>query len=354
MINDSVETGSPEDHPLSWRNLLEMLPDGIAIVDHDGRIRHVNLTLQTLSGFGAAELVGHQIEALIPERLRTEHAIDRAEYSEHPTTREMNGPLSFRLARRDGSEVPVDVALAPISVDGHDWIIAEVRSNDESGSGATRPYDIQQFGGAAMVSVAVALAQSEERFRLAFENNMAPMIFTDLEDRVFMANDAFCSLIGRTRDELIGFDSVPFTLPDDVGIAEDSLRSVSEGSESASLYVKRYVHKDGRVIVADVSRSPVRDSEGNIMHFVISERDITDRVKRDHMMQLLSEVNRLAIQAIDETEFLQQLCDLLVSQGDYELAWVGVATGAGNEGVAILCSAGATEYLFGEMTPWWG
>jgi len=331
-----------------------MLPDGIVIVDHYGRIRHINHHLLTLSGFSAADLVGHEIEVLIPERLRPMHETDRAKYSERPTTREMNGPFSFVLAHHDGSEISVDVALAPISVDGHDWIIAEVRSTGESGSEGARPYNIQQLGGAAMVSVAVALAQSEERFRLAFENNMAPMIFTDLEDRVFMANDAFCSLIGRTRDELIGFDSVPFTHPDDVGIAENSLRSATLGEEGQSLYVKRYVHKDGRVIVVEVSRSPVRDSEGNILHFVISERDVTDRVKRDHMMQLLSEVNRLAIQAIDEAEFLQQLCDLLVSQGNYELVWVGVAAGAGANGIDILCSAGATEYLFGEMASWWG
>src|ERR1035437_322576 len=195
LVNKSDASSTPEAHPLSWRNLLEMLPDGIVIVDHDGRIRHVNHRLLALSGFGVGDLVGHEIEVLIPERLRPTHETDRAKYSERPTTREMNGPFSFVLARHDGSEISVDVALAPISVDGDDWSIAEVRSTDESVSEGARPYNIQQLGGAAMVSVAVALAQSEERFRLAFENNMAPMIFTDLEDRVFMANDAFCSLI---------------------------------------------------------------------------------------------------------------------------------------------------------------
>jgi len=49
-----------------------------------------------------------------------------------------------------------------------------------------------------------------------FEDNMAPMVFTDLDDRIIATNDAFCSMIGRTRNELIGFDSKPFTYPDDV------------------------------------------------------------------------------------------------------------------------------------------
>ena len=172
MVNSSAASSSFEARPLSWRNLLELLPEAIVIVDHDGRIRHVNHRLQALSGFSVADLVGRQIEVLIPERLRPMNESDRAKCSEHPTTREMNEPLSLRLARRDGSEIPVNVALAPISVDGHDWIVTEVRSTDESGSEGARPYNSQQLGGAAMVSVAVALAQSEERFRLAFENNM--------------------------------------------------------------------------------------------------------------------------------------------------------------------------------------
>ena len=41
----------------------------------------------------------------------------------------------------------------------------------------------------------------EQRFRLAFEDNMAPMIFTDLDDRVIAANDAFCEMIGFAREE---------------------------------------------------------------------------------------------------------------------------------------------------------
>jgi PAS domain-containing protein len=39
---------------------------------------------------------------------------------------------------------------------------------------------------------AEALANSEQRFHLAFENNMAGMLFVDLEDRVLAVNDSFC------------------------------------------------------------------------------------------------------------------------------------------------------------------
>ncbi|MFZ0769114.1 MAG: EAL domain-containing protein [Acidimicrobiales bacterium] len=116
----------------------------------------------------------------------------------------------------------------------------------------------------------------EERFRLAFEDNMAPMIFTDLDDRVIAANDAFCTMIGFAREEILGRDSTPFTYPEDVGITEESHRRVTHGEIDQSRYVKRYLRKDGRLIFVEVLRSPARDADGNILYHVISERDITD------------------------------------------------------------------------------
>jgi diguanylate cyclase (GGDEF)-like protein/PAS domain S-box-containing protein len=120
------------------------------------------------------------------------------------------------------------------------------------------------------------LRQHEERFRLAFEGNMAPMIFTDLEDRVIAANDAFCQMIGFSENELLGKNSAPFTYPEDLGITEESHRRMTRGEEGQSRYVKRYLRKDGRVIYVEVSRSPARDADGNTLYFVISERDITE------------------------------------------------------------------------------
>ena len=108
-----------------------------------------------------------------------------------------------------------------------------------------------------------ARTAAERHFRLAFEDNMAPMVFTDLEDRIIAANDAFCQMVGRTRDEIIGSDSKPFTYPEDIGITEESHERIVPGEIDQVRYVKRYLHKDGRMIIAEVSKSPARDDVGN-------------------------------------------------------------------------------------------
>jgi diguanylate cyclase (GGDEF)-like protein/PAS domain S-box-containing protein len=117
---------------------------------------------------------------------------------------------------------------------------------------------------------------SDERFRLAFEHNMAPMLFSDFEDRVIAVNDSFCRLVGFSREELMGHDSKQFTYPDDVGITEDTLVRLSSEQVDQVRYVKRYLRKDGRIIISEVSRSAARDASGKILYFVSSERDITE------------------------------------------------------------------------------
>jgi diguanylate cyclase (GGDEF)-like protein/PAS domain S-box-containing protein len=166
--------------------------------------------------------------------------------------------MDLTVLCRDGSEISVDFTLTPIAIEGRAWVLAAIRDNR------------------AQREAEEAQAEVELRFRVAFEDNMAPMMFADLHDCAIAVNDAFCEMVGYSRDELLGRDSKIFTYPDDVGITEETLRRVNSGEADKVRYVKRYLHKDGRVLVAEVSRSPARDASGKTLYFVFSERDITE------------------------------------------------------------------------------
>ena len=66
----------------------------------------------------------------------------------------------------------------------------------------------------------------------------------------------------------MGHDSKQFTYPDDVGITEDTLVRLSSEQVDQVRYVKRYLRKDGRIIISEVSRSAARDASGKIRYFV--------------------------------------------------------------------------------------
>ena len=247
-----------EEHSASWQSLLEALPDGTALIDIYGVMHYVNNELSHLTGYTREELVGQNVQMLVPLQLRPLEGEARSEIVRVPNSRLLWNDRNLSVLRKDGSELSVDFALSPLTLEDERWTVGSIRDNSvQRAAEQTR-------------------AETEQHFRLAFEDNMAPMVFTDLEDRIFSANDAFCQMMGRTRDELVGFDSKPFTYPDDVGIAEASHERFLQGEIHQIRFVKRYLHKDGRMIMAEVSKSPARDEAGHTLYFIISERDITE------------------------------------------------------------------------------
>jgi diguanylate cyclase (GGDEF)-like protein/PAS domain S-box-containing protein len=314
--------------------VIEAIPNGIVVLDDRGVIRDVNSHVKELTGYDGVELIGRDVQDVLPSMTTMNDAVREDPITEIPGPRKNGVERDVTLVRRDGARIAVDVHLSPLDHGGKDWSVASLRDN--------------RYKRAARKS----LVQSELRFRTAFESSMAPMIFSDLEGRIFAVNDAFSEMIGYTREEILGRDSKQFTYPEDLGITEENHRLISESDVDQRRYIKRYLHKSGSMVVVEVLKSPARDEDGKTLYYVVSERDITDKVKRDHILMLLSEVNKLAIHASSEAVFLQELCDVLVDVGDYALAWVGITSATVKNGVDVMCSAGATDYLFENIVTW--
>ncbi len=129
---------------------------------------------------------------------------------------------------------------------------------------------------AALRATELARAEAEERFRLAFENNMAPMLTMSLDGRLTAVNDAFCEMVGRPKEELLGSDTSVFTHPEDLGMMQAIHQRLINREVDELRYVKRYVRRDGRVIFVEVCKSSVVDAYGRMLYFVVSQRDITE------------------------------------------------------------------------------
>jgi diguanylate cyclase (GGDEF)-like protein/PAS domain S-box-containing protein len=128
----------------------------------------------------------------------------------------------------------------------------------------------------ALQTTEQARAEAEERFRLAFEENMAPMLSADLDNIILSANDAFCEMVGRSAEEIVGRDTDWFTYHEDVALTTEAHQRIMSGESGEERYVKRFVRKDGRVIYVEVSKAPARDASGEMINFVTSLRDITE------------------------------------------------------------------------------
>jgi PAS domain S-box-containing protein len=111
--------------------LMEALPDGVAVVDGDGRIVYVNSLLEALSGYRTEELVGQLVELLVPERLHAFHTARRAEYVANPYARPMGVNPDIFIRRKDGTELPTDIALSPLQTASGVVVVAALQDATE-------------------------------------------------------------------------------------------------------------------------------------------------------------------------------------------------------------------------------
>ncbi len=97
----------------TFRGLLESAPDAMVIVDRQGRIILVNAQVERLFGYRREELLGQEVETLVPGRFQG-HAGQRDAYLEGPRTRPMGAGLDLFGKRQDGTEFPVEISLSPL------------------------------------------------------------------------------------------------------------------------------------------------------------------------------------------------------------------------------------------------
>ena len=256
--NDEETATMVQGFPLSWHILLEVLPDGVAFVDGRGIIRYANDQFALLSDYTRHELVGLAIDQLVPSFDSHVNGGQIVTHLRDPKGRHAVVDCNLTLLCGDGGELIIHLDCSPFVLNRHIWHVVTIRDNR------------------AERAAEQAHAELELRFHLAFDGNAAPMSVTDLDDCITAVNDAFCAMIGYSRDELLGRDSKQFTYPEDIGITEESHRRAVLGEVDRRRYIKRYLRKDNGIVFVEVSRSAARDENGKLLYFVFSERDITE------------------------------------------------------------------------------
>lgn len=109
-----------------FRLLFENAPVAMLMVDHEGWIRQVNASAETLFHYRKDELIGQQVGNLLPEEVRPRHARLRAAYHSAPTARPMGEGRELFGRRKDGENIPVEIGLNPMFAGDKTFVVASI------------------------------------------------------------------------------------------------------------------------------------------------------------------------------------------------------------------------------------
>jgi PAS domain S-box-containing protein len=122
--------------------------------------------------------------------------------------------------------------------------------------------------------VALALQESEVRFRAMFESSAIGMAIMTLDGRLLEANAAVCRMSGYTEQELQGRYDYQNVYPEDLDLGIDLFGELLAGQREAYSIEKRYIRKNGEVFWTRLTLSAVRDTLGQAEYLVVMVEDI--------------------------------------------------------------------------------
>ncbi len=112
-------------------SLLDAGPDAWILTSEEGRILMVNHQAENLFGYPREEMLGRDIEMLMPQRFRHGHLAHRAHYLTRPQLRPMGMGLDLYMQNKDGREIPVEISLSPVRMENQLVIASAIRDVSE-------------------------------------------------------------------------------------------------------------------------------------------------------------------------------------------------------------------------------
>jgi PAS domain S-box-containing protein len=220
----------------------------------------VNAQTERLFGYERRELLGQAVEILVPERSRARHIVDRTAFAASPHTRPMGARLALTGLRKDGHEIPVEIALSPLPTESGLLIVSSIRDVTER-----RRAEAQ-------------LRKMEKRYRTLVEGIPVVTFLAAMDES---ANELYVSpsiekLLGFTQKEWLENPILWYAQlhPDDMARwHEEFARTVGTGETFSAVY--RFIAKE----------DPERPGEQRVVWVHGEARLVSDEAGRPLFLQ---------------------------------------------------------------------
>ncbi len=243
------------------RMIVDSSPDGITVVDEQGRFEFVNDSFCRIIAWPKEEIIGQHFKKIIPEDecnfiIRQWRNVGEGVHDEFET----------KIITKSGEIKYVKVAHTLSTINGIKKIVSVTK-------------DITDFK-----KYELSLKESEAKYRELFENADDPMYTHDLEGRFLSINKIGLKLLGGSEEEVIGSNVSQWLTQDSYNNFRERVKKILAGQPLEEPVVIEVVCKNGEHKWGDVRTRLIRSGDKIIVHGIA--RDITEN------MMLKQELNK--------------------------------------------------------------
>lgn len=219
--------------------------------------------------------------------------------------------MDKRFIRKDGRVIDASIDVKCIRKEDHtvDFFVATIQdisdrklAEAKQKQAETNLKELNEKLEFRVKQRTLELQASETKFREFFE--FAPIgiaVANTTNYRFESVNQAFCQLLGYSEAELLNLSScITISVSEDWELERPHAEAMMKGETNFYQIEKRYIKKDGTIIIGSLTTTTIRDQDGNITNLIGMVQDISDRklaeeqlVKSDAHLKVAQRISKL-------------------------------------------------------------